>query len=129
MAVSILIVDDEPDVAILFRQQFRRETREGVYILYFALSASEALEHLAKEIEPQRIVILSDINMPGMSGLELLPKAKAMRPDVPIIMITAYGDAETKRNALENGAEALLTKPIDFGALRSEIDMRVEGAA
>ncbi len=75
------------------------------------------------------ILILSDINMPGMTGLELLPKAKAMRPDVPIIMITAYGDAETKRQALENGAEALLTKPIDFGMLRSEIDTRVEGAA
>jgi CheY-like chemotaxis protein len=63
--------------------------------------------------------------MPGMSGLELLPKAKALRPDVPIIMITAYGDAETKRQALERGAEALLTKPIDFGTLRSEIDTRV----
>jgi CheY-like chemotaxis protein len=74
------------------------------------------------------ILILSDINMPGMSGLELLPKAKALRPDVPVIMITAYGDAETKRKALENGAEALLTKPIDFGMLRSEIDMRVERA-
>ena len=75
------------------------------------------------------ILILSDINMPGMSGLELLPKAKALRPDVPVIMITAYGDAETKRKALENGAEALLTKPIDFGTLRSEIEMRVERAA
>ena len=75
------------------------------------------------------ILILSDINMPGMSGLELLPKAKALRPDVPVIMITAYGDAETKRKALESGAEALLTKPIDFGTLRSEIDMRVERAA
>jgi DNA-binding response OmpR family regulator len=64
-----------------------------------------------------------------MNGLELLPKAKALRPDVPVIMITAYGDAETKRKALENGAEALLTKPIDFGTLRSEIDMRVERAA
>ena len=75
------------------------------------------------------ILILSDVNMPGMSGLELLPKAKALRPDVPVIMITAYGDAETKRRALESGAEALLTKPIDFGTLRSEIDMRVERAA
>jgi len=71
----------------------------------------------------------ADINMPGMTGLELLPKAKAMRPDVPIIMITAYGDAETKRQALANGAEALLTKPIDFGTLRNEIDMRVDRAA
>ena len=67
--------------------------------------------------------------MPGMSGLELLPKAKALRPDVPVIMITAYGDAEAKRKALERGAEALLTKPIDFATLRSEIDMRVERTA
>jgi len=75
------------------------------------------------------ILILSDINMPGMTGLELLPKAKAARPDVPVIMITAYGDADTRRKALEGGAEALLTKPIDFVALRSEIDSRVAGAA
>ncbi len=75
------------------------------------------------------ILILSDINMPGMSGLELLPKAKALRPDVPVIMITAYGDADTKRKALEGGAEALLTKPIDFAALREEIDTRVQRAA
>jgi CheY-like chemotaxis protein len=75
------------------------------------------------------ILILSDINMPGMTGLELLPKAKAARPDVPVIMITAYGDAETKRRAMEGGAEALLTKPIDFALLRNEIDTRVAGAA
>ena len=71
------------------------------------------------------ILILSDINMPGMSGLELLPKAKSIRPDVPIIMITAYGDPQTKLQALEGGAEALLTKPIDFTALRSEIEARL----
>ena len=97
--------------------------------MHFANSGDEALERLMGGIEPTLIVILSDINMPGMSGLELLPKAKAMRPDVPIIMITAYGDADTKRKALESGAEAFLTKPIDFGTLRSEIDMRVERAA
>ena len=74
------------------------------------------------------ILILSDINMPGMTGLELLPKAKAARPDVPVIMITAYGDDSTRRKALEGGAEALLTKPVDFVALRSEIDNRVAGA-
>ncbi len=87
------------------------------------------LQRIAEAGDQSLILILSDINMPGMSGLELLPKAKAMRPDVPIIMITAYGDAETKRQALENGAEALLTKPIDFGTLRGEIDTRVERAA
>jgi CheY-like chemotaxis protein len=74
-------------------------------------------------------LILSDINMPGMSGLELLPKAKAVRPDVPVIMITAYGDPDTKRKALENGAEALLSKPVDFTVLRREIDSRIEQAA
>jgi CheY-like chemotaxis protein len=95
----------------------------------FAQSAPAALECISGASAASLILILSDINMPGMSGLELLPKAKAMRPDVPIIMITAYGDADTKRKALENGAEALLTKPIDFGALRSEIDTRVERPA
>jgi len=75
------------------------------------------------------ILILSDINMPGMTGLELLPRAKAARPNVPVIMITAYGDAETKRKALEGGAEALFTKPINFGILRGEIDAHVERAA
>jgi CheY-like chemotaxis protein len=94
----------------------------------FAYSASAALDRIGAAAGVSLILILSDINMPGMSGLELLPKAKALRPDVPVIMITAYGDAETKRKALENGAEALLTKPIDFVTLRSEIDMRVERA-
>jgi CheY-like chemotaxis protein len=94
-----------------------------------AQSAPAALQRITDAAGASIILILSDINMPGMSGLELLPKAKAMRPDVPVIMITAYGDAETKRKALENGAEALLTKPIDFGTLRSEINMRVERAA
>jgi CheY-like chemotaxis protein len=88
-----------------------------------------ALQSIADAGDRSLILVLSDINMPGMTGLELLPKAKALRPDVPIIMITAYGDAETKRKALENGAEALLTKPIDFGALRGEIDTWVERAA
>ena len=88
-----------------------------------------ALQCIADAGDRSLILVLSDINMPGMTGLELLRKAKALRPDVPIVMITAYGDAETKRKALENGAEALLTKPIDFVALRSEIDTRVERAA
>jgi CheY-like chemotaxis protein len=129
MNMLILVVDDEPDVEMLFRQQFRRDLRAGRFTMEFAQSAVMALARIADAADQSLILILSDINMPGMSGLELLPKAKAMRPDVPIIMITAYGDAETKRIALENGAEALLTKPIDFGTLRSEIDMRVEGAA
>ena len=95
----------------------------------FAQSGPAALQRLSATVGVSLILILSDINMPGMSGLELLPKAKALRPDVPVIMITAYGDAETKRKALENGAEALLIKPIDFVTLRNEIDLRVERAA
>ena len=129
MNLLILVVDDEPDVELLFRQHFRRDLREARYSMEFAQSAGMALQRIADAGDQSLILILSDINMPGMSGLELLPKAKAMRPDVPIIMITAYGDAETKRKALENGAEALLTKPIDFGMLRNEIDMRIERAA
>ncbi len=129
MSLLILVVDDEPDVELLFRQHFRRDLRAGRFLMEFAQSANAALQRIAEASGQSLILILSDINMPGMSGLELLPKAKAMRPDVPIIMITAYGDAETKRKALENGAEALLTKPIDFVMLRSEIDMRVERAA
>ena len=129
MNLLILVVDDEPDVELLFRQQFRRDLRAGRFTMDFAQSASLALQRIAEAHDQSLILILSDINMPGMSGLELLPKAKAMRPDVPIIMITAYGDAETKRQALANGAEALLTKPIDFGMLRSEIDMRIGRAA
>jgi CheY-like chemotaxis protein len=125
----ILVVDDEPDVEVLFRQQFRHDLRAGRFTMEFAPSGPAALQRIADAAGVSIILILSDINMPGMSGLELLPKAKALRPDVPVIMITAYGDADTKRKALENGAEALLTKPIDFGTLRSEIETRVERAA
>jgi len=129
VSLLILVVDDEPDVETLFRQHFRRDLRSERFAMEFAQSASDALARISKAADQSLILILSDINMPGMSGLELLPKAKELRPDVPIIMITAYGDAETKRKALENGAEALLTKPIDFGALRGEIETRVVRAA
>ena len=129
MTMLILVVDDEPDVEVLFRQQFRRDLRAGRYAMEFVQSATMALQRISEADDRSLILILSDINMPGISGLELLPKAKAMRPDVPIIMITAYGDTETKRQALDKGAEALLVKPLDFGTLRSEIDMRIEQAA
>jgi CheY-like chemotaxis protein len=129
MNLLILAVDDEPDVEALFRQHFRRDLRASRFTMEFAYSASAALDRIGKAEEAPLILILSDINMPGMNGLKLLPKAKALRPDVPVIMITAYGDVETKRKALENGAETLLTKPIDFVVLRNEIDQRVERAA
>ena len=129
MNLLILVVDDEPDVEMLFRQQFRRDLRDNRFKMDFAQSAVGALQRITEATGVSLILILSDINMPGMTGLELLPKAKAARPDVPVIMITAYGDAETKHKALAGGAEALFTKPIDFGALRNEIDTHVARAA
>jgi CheY-like chemotaxis protein len=129
MSLLILVVDDEPDVESLFRQQFRRDLRAGRFSMEFAQSGPAALKRISEAEAASLILILSDINMPEMTGLELLPKARAARPDVPIIMITAYGDADTKRKALECGAEALLTKPIDFVLLREEIETRVTRAA
>jgi CheY-like chemotaxis protein len=129
VSVLVLVVDDEPDVEALFRQQFRRDLRAQRFMMDFAMSASDALARVASTIEQSLILILSDINMPGMTGLEMLPKVKQMRPNVPVIMITAYGDADTKRKALENGATGLLTKPIDFTLLREEIDTRLQQAS
>ena len=129
MNVYILVVDDEPDVEALFRQQFRRDLRAGRFQMEFAPSASDALRLASEVRDPSLILILSDINMPGMSGLDMLPKVRAEHPDVPVIMITAYGDAETRRKAIERGAVGLLTKPIDFALLRQEIDTRLEQAA
>jgi CheY-like chemotaxis protein len=127
MTLMVLVVDSEPEVEVLFRQQFRRELRSGRFTMEFTQSAPAALQRIADTAGVSLILILSD-NMPGMSGLELLPKAKSLRPDVSVIMITAYGDAETKRKALEGGADAFLTEPIDFAALRSEVETRVERA-
>jgi CheY-like chemotaxis protein len=125
VSVLVLVVDDEPDVEALFRQQFRRDLRAERFVMDFASSAADALSRIASSIGQSLVLILSDINMPGMTGLEMLPKVKEMRPEVPVIMITAYGDAETKRRALEGGAKGLLTKPIDFTLLREEIDQRL----
>lgn len=129
MSVLVLVVDDEPDIEVLFRQQFRRDLRAERFVMDFAQSAAQALSRIADTGERTLILILSDINMPGMSGLEMLPEVRARRPDVPVIMITAYGDAETRRKALERGADGLLTKPIDFGQVRQEIETRLEQAA
>jgi CheY-like chemotaxis protein len=129
LSVYVLVVDDEPDVEALFRQQFRRDLKAERFKMEFALSAQEALRRAVEIEDPSLILILSDINMPGMSGLELLPMVRAARPDVPVIMITAYGDADTRRKAIERGAAGFLTKPIDFALVRQEIDTRIEQAA
>ena len=119
MSASIVIVDDERDVAELFRQRFRREARQGTYVMHFAASGEEALGLLAGPIEPQLIVILSDINMPGMDGLELLSAVKQRFPDLPVMMVTAYGDDERRRRAAEHGAAEFFTKPVDFDLLKT----------
>jgi CheY-like chemotaxis protein len=125
MRTLILVVDDESDVESLFRQYFRRELRRGSYEMDFVLSAQEALARVEGSTDADLILVLSDINMPGMSGLDLLPRLRERRPDVPVYMITAYGDTTTRARAMERGARDFLTKPLDFGALRSLITERL----
>ena len=121
MSVSILVVDDEPDVAELFRQRFRRETRQGIYVVHFANSGEQALSKLSGGIEPALIVLLSDINMPGMDGLQLLAEIKQGWPDLPVMMVTAYGDDERRRRAAEHGAMEFISKPVDFDHLKAQL--------
>ena len=125
MSAVVLVVDDEPDMEALFRQQFRRDLKAGRFGLEFATSAQQALRVVEETGGRDIILLLSDVNMPGMSGFDLLPRAKAARPGLPVIMVTAYGDADTRRRALEGGAADLLPKPIDFAALRAEVDRRL----
>ena len=121
MTVRVLVVDDEPDVEMLFRQQFRREVRQGLYILDFALSGRAALDKLEGSEGEEIILLVSDINMPGMSGLELLPVVKERRPELPVFMISAYGDSDTVAMALACGANQFLTKPVDFPRLKQDV--------
>jgi CheY-like chemotaxis protein len=121
MTVRVLVVDDEPDVEALFRQQFRREVREGIYTLDFAHSALAALAILDGEAGEKIILLVSDINMPGMSGLDLLPIVKTRRPDLPVFMISAYGDADTVATALGRGVDEFFTKPVGFPELKQDI--------
>jgi CheY-like chemotaxis protein len=121
MSVSVLVVDDEPDVADLFRQCFRREARNGTYVMHFANSGDEALSLLTEGIEPTLMVILSDINMPEMDGLDLLAEIKQRWSDLPVMMVTAYGDDQRRRRAGELGASEFLTKPVDFDLLKARL--------
>src|SRR5262245_61545810 len=121
MSVSILVVDDESDVAELYRQRFRREVRQGTYRMHFANSGEDALGKLAVGVEPTLIAILSDINMPGRDGLDLLGEVKRRYPGLPVMMVTAYGDDKRRRRAAELGATEFLTKPVDFDHLKAQL--------
>jgi CheY-like chemotaxis protein len=128
MGVSILVVDDEADVAELFRQGFRREVRDGIYVMHFAYSANAALTLLSAGVEPPLIVILSDINMPGMNGFDLLGEINRRWPKLPVIMVTAYGDDERRQRASELGALEFLTKPVDFNHLKAQLEgLKIRG--
>jgi CheY-like chemotaxis protein len=113
MGGSILVVDDEADVAELFRQSFRHEVRAGTYAMHFAESGAGALKRMRAGILPPLVVILTDINMPGMDGFDLLSELKEQWPELPVIMVTAYGDEERRLRAREFGALDFLTKPAD----------------
>ncbi|UOR05305.1 response regulator [Hymenobacter aerilatus] len=123
--MKILVVDDETDVRVLFEQRFRREIRNGLFTFSFAYSGEEALTYLhdhASEV----VLILSDINMPGMSGLELLRHIRQTYPTPPptppqVMMITAYGDDTSRQQAMQLGANDFLTKPVDFAALKEKL--------
>ena len=119
--MKILVVDDERDVEILFRQKFRKEIKNESLELVFAFSGQEALDLLEKTDSPEVMYIFSDINMPGMTGLELLDIVKARFPNIKISMISAYGDAENYNKAIDSGAKQFFTKPIDFVSLKKEI--------
>ena len=121
MIGRIMMVDDEPDAEELFRQNFRKEIRKGVYTFVFARSGAEALQRLGEEESANVALVLSDINMPGMSGIELLGHIKAKWPDVPVFIVTAYGDSATASKAFEQGAAQFLTKPLEFVNLKSEL--------
>lgn len=119
--MKILIVDDEKDVEMLFRQKFRKEVKNKEVELVFAFSGQEALQLLEKEIPPDVLYVFSDINMPGMTGLELLEKVRILFPQIKVSMISAYGDTENYNRAIQSGAKEFFTKPIDFDSLKNEI--------
>lgn len=129
MTARILMVDDEPDAQELFRQNFRHEIRKGVYAFDFALSGEAALKVLEGQEPPAVVLVLSDINMPGMTGIELLAEIRKGWPEVGVFMITAYGDDATEARARDLGAERVLTKPVDFGRLKEELPRMLEDSA
>lgn len=124
--MKFLVVDDEHDVEMLFRQKFRKEIRSGLVELEFAFSGQDALNRIQIKQPPDVLYIFSDINMPGMSGIELLNKVKTQFPQIQVSMISAYGDDENYRKAINSGAKEFFTKPIDFDSLKQEVQDMIE---
>jgi CheY-like chemotaxis protein len=120
--MRILVVDDEKDVELLFKQKFRREVKSKKLDLVFAFSGQEALDLLGTNDPPKVVYIFSDINMPGMTGLELLDIVKERYPNIKVSMISAYGDQQNYEKAIQSGAKEFFTKPIDFVSLKQEIN-------
>ncbi len=119
--MRMMVVDDEHDVEALFRQKFRKELREGTVDFHFTFSAESALEYLRTAPAADVVLILSDINMPGMNGIELLRILKEQYPRMRVFMITAYDDKEKYDKSVAYGADEYLTKPIDFDRLKTAI--------
>ena len=120
--MKVLVVDDERDVQVLFKQRFRKEIRREEIVFEFAFSGEEAIEYL-NENKQEELLVLSDINMPGMSGLDLLGhiKQKYVKPPPVVMMITAYGDDENYNKAKTLGADDFMAKPVDFTALKEKL--------
>jgi CheY-like chemotaxis protein len=129
VTTKILMVDDEPDAELLFRQNFRREMRKKKYEFLFAQSGEEALKLLVDADQPEVLVVLSDINMPGMNGMDLLDEVKKRWPALPVFMITAYGDPGTEAKVRQKGADQLVPKPVDFPSLKAALAGMVVEAA
>lgn len=127
--MKFLVVDDEKDVEMLFKQKFRKEIKNGDIEFKFAFSGQEALDLLNKNNPPDVVYVFSDINMPGMSGLELLDHIKAEHPTIKVSMISAYGDDENYQKAINSGAKAFFTKPIDFNSLKEEITRMLKNSS
>ena len=119
--MKFLVVDDERDVEILFMQKFRKEIRSGDLDMLFAFSGREAIDILESSKPPDVVYVFSDINMPGMTGLELLEFIKEKYPKISVSMISAYGDSENYNKAISSGAKGFFTKPIDFESLKEEV--------
>lgn len=126
-ARKVLVVDDEPDVEPMFRQQMRREVRAGRYEFLFALSGRHALEVL--EENPDIELVITDLNMPEMNGWELLDALGEQRPELLSMVVSAYGDEENARRAEESGAQGFVVKPVNFRELREKVAASLGGGA